>query len=461
MTTPIPSDGVGPGMGCSFRDVREYPETSAEFKALRTELVIRLVAVKNMSDSTEDGPLRDSAELFVRLLKLAQAQSGEFAGDDFAATMKGTLKLCLRKSPCYKDAPDSDLTELVAANLKEAGGNVDVDGMPLTTPWDRVAKELGEVTWEWPGWLPCGMLTLVCSDPGVGKSALCLRIAACYLRGDCWPDGTPFSGELGEVLWVECESGQKLNVDRARTWGLPLARIRMFGGAFKDASFDGEKDLDKIKRVMEVHRALRLIIVDSLRGAHSQDENSSRLITVVKSLAGLARNFNRPVLVIHHLRKRGPSEDVSQVTLDRVRGTSAISQMGRVIWALDVPDPNALGRKRLSLIKSNVAVFPKPLGLTIRDTGIDFGAAPEAPKAETEQAKAGEFLRSYLADGPKAETDVEAAVEAAGLSFPAAKKAKPRYGVESFKRGKAWYWKINGQPTRAPLPSCSLAEPDG
>jgi hypothetical protein len=132
-----------------------------------------------------------------------------------------------------------------------------------------------------------------------------------------------------------------------------------------------------------------------------------------------------------------------------------------VVWALDAPDPNTPECKRLSVIKSNVALFPKPVGLTIQDTGIEFGEAPEAPKVETEQERAGGFLRSFLASGPKAEGEVEAAVESANLSFSAAKHAKRRFGVKSFKRGDTWYWNINPQRALAPLPPCALAEPDG
>ena len=43
--------------------------------------------------------------------------------------------------------------------------------------WADIAAMLGPITWSWRGWLPDGLLTIVAAEPGVGKSALCLRIA--------------------------------------------------------------------------------------------------------------------------------------------------------------------------------------------------------------------------------------------------------------------------------------------
>jgi hypothetical protein len=177
-----------------------------------------------------------------------------------------------------------------------------------------------------------------------------------------------------------------------------------------------------------------------LRGAHTLNENSSDTITVVKTLAGIARDFKKAVLLTHHLRKRNALEASSEIALDRVRGSTAIVQVARVVWAIDTPDPAQKERRRLSVIKSNIAAFPEPLGFTIGENGIAFREAPQTPKKEHQQDKAGEFLLVLLASGPKPATELEAKIKGARLSWDAAKRAKNRLGISSFRRGNAWFW---------------------
>src|SRR5579862_7743263 len=46
-----------------------------------------------------------------------------------------------------------------------------------------------DVAWLWPGRVARGKLTLLCGDPGVGKSMLALDLAARVTNGAAWPDG--------------------------------------------------------------------------------------------------------------------------------------------------------------------------------------------------------------------------------------------------------------------------------
>jgi archaellum biogenesis ATPase FlaH len=46
-----------------------------------------------------------------------------------------------------------------------------------------------EVRWLWPGWIPFGKLTVLEGDPGAGKSALLLGLAA---QNRAWRNLAPF-----------------------------------------------------------------------------------------------------------------------------------------------------------------------------------------------------------------------------------------------------------------------------
>ena len=313
--------------------------------------------------------------------------------------------------------------------------------------WAALDGVIGPVAWAWEGWLPEGMLTLIVGQSGEGKSQLLLRIMACALMGSCWPDGAPFRGELGEVAWCEAEAAQALNLSRAKKWELPLDKIRTpLANPILDIQLDNEQHREAIEQAAR-RPDVRMIGVDSLRGAIGGDENAGEISGVVQWLARLARDTCKPVLLVHHLRKRGILDVGDGVTLERVRGSSAIVQHARVVWAVDVPDPLTTDRKRLSCIKNNLARFPEPVGFEIHGIGLDFVDAPEAPRVETAQGRAADLLVSLLAGGPMRSIEIKEHVDGAGLSWDAAKRAKLRMGIVGDKKGDGWYWALPAHQT--------------
>jgi hypothetical protein len=137
----------------------------------------------------------------------------------------------------------------------------------------------------------------------------------------------------------------------------------------------------------------------------------------------------------------------NKVTLDRLRGSSAIGQLARVIWAIDVPDPKDEETKRLSVIKNNLAPFPEPVGLSIDHEGLNFGDAPQEPHTETLQERAADLLLMLLASGPMPSADIQKEVEEAGLSWHAAKRAKKELGIIAIKPDGVWHWSLPAKDT--------------
>ena len=320
-----------------------------------------------------------------------------------------------------------------------------VEGLTETTPVKTFADMvgmIGPVEWAWKPWLPKGMLVILAGESGAGKSGLALRLAGCFLRGDPWPDGQPFTGERGAVLWGEAEAAQAVNLDRAKAWGLPLDQL------YTPLS----NPLDDLKLDQEGHRAMlaqkaalpevKLIVIDSLRGVLGRgDENASETLNFIKWLAELARDTGKCLVLSHHLRKRSIF-DGEGVELERLRGSSAIVQTARVVWALDVPDVAEKANKRLSVIKSNLAKFPDPVGMTIDETGVRFGAAPEAPRPETRADQAIDLLLNLLQGGPRPANEIEQEFNDAGISIATLKRGKAKLGVVSIKDRTGWKWSL-------------------
>lgn len=312
--------------------------------------------------------------------------------------------------------------------------------------WADMAKLIGPVQWEWPDWLPSALLVELVADSGAGKSAVALRIAAVFLAGWMWPDGTPYSGATGKVLWCETEAGQALNLERAQTWGLPIENILSpLPNPLDDVSLFDPAHLEAIA-AKAARDDVRLIIVDSLSGGTAGREKGEDQMPVVKWLSELARDLKKPVILLHHLRKRGLADGIGKdtVTLDRVRGSTVIVQPARVVWALDVPNPNTFDTKRLSVIKSNLGRFPKPIGVRIDDEGLAFGEAPKPPTAMSKLDQAKLLLLRLLAGGPRLQTDIEAEAISEDISMDTMREAKARLGCRVNKDGHTgrWSWDL-------------------
>jgi hypothetical protein len=279
---------------------------------------------------------------------------------------------------------------------------------------------------------------------GEGKSILALRICGSYLMGWPWPDGSPFTGKTGNVIWCEAEAAQALNLERAKKWGLPIERIlNPLGDPLSDFRLTNPEHKDRLF-YMALRPEVSFVVVDSLSGADPMAEKSTEDTCNVNWLAALARDIQKPVQLTHHLRKRSLFDMEGVVTLDRVRGISTILQYSRLIWALDVPDKNNKECKRLSVIKSNLGKKPKPIGVTIGDDGIaKFGEAPQEPHIETIADKAADLLMALLRDQPIPAVDLENEIEQAGISWRSAKRAKQKLGIVSIRKedGK-WYWSL-------------------
>lgn len=297
--------------------------------------------------------------------------------------------------------------------------------------WADLESVIGPIEWDWPGWLAKGFAHLVAAEPGLGKSMLGLRIAGTYLLGWPWPDGTAYAGERGRVLWCESEGAQALNLQRAQAWGLPIGNILSpTGNPLDSISLEDLRHLDSIRRLAG-YDDVRLIVVDSFSGSNSRDENDVTSGLLIRTLAEIARDSGKPLLLTHHLNKLFKS---NKITLANVRGSTAIAQYTRLVWAMDSPDPNTPEALRLYTIKNNIGRMAGEIGLTITDTGIQtLLEAPKPPKGETAVDRAVEFLLDLLDREPVPTNEIAAAFEEAGLSEAALRRARSKLNVLSIK----------------------------
>jgi hypothetical protein len=324
--------------------------------------------------------------------------------------------------------------------LKESG--------PAGSSWADLVETQQSIQWDWPGWLPRGFLVIVAGEPGAGKSALCLRLAASYGHRLPWPDGSKFRGKRGKIIWCDSENSQALDLGRLLSWGLDLAQIvTPLENPRENFDFN---DPSHIVRLAYQARSpdVRLIVFDSLTGFHPRTVNPRDTRAIVTLLAFIAHGTGKPILLTHHLRKRTSADRNGRITPERLLGSSVVAQVARVIWALDVPNPAEPNNRRLMVIKNNLGPFPDPLGMTIGDDGLHFGPPPQealTPRATTldsELNRAVALLKELLANGPLPANQVFAQARAAGLSEPTLKRAKRWLGIKSNKLPGQWQWEL-------------------
>jgi|GEM_PF-2074681 len=312
------------------------------------------------------------------------------------------------------------------------------------TTWADMEKLIGPISWRWRGWLPNGFVTLLVGESGMCKSQVALHIAKCCTTGEHWPDGTSFNGEPGTALWGEAESAQALNLSNGKAWDISLER---FYTPFKDPMMAIE--LDKIEHQAEIERLaflpeVKIIIVDSLRGAQRKDENSSEAAQCVFWLASLAMKTGKPVLLLHHLNKP-PQDETGRININRIRGSSAIVQPARVIWAVDKPDPQS-ERRRLYVIKNNLCKFAPPIGITITDYGLQFCDSPREPRKLTLVDRGKEFLQALLSEKPLTPKEIFDKGKDLGFSDKtirtAAEKLQVVYHRKGFGSGSEYLWSL-------------------
>ena len=379
-------------------------------------------------------------------------EPGRMYAETIAAALQGTAaSVKVIETPKGKDATEffdqgGTLPDLV--KLAEDAP----EWMPeaeRVSSWAEAETLIGEITWSWPGWMPNGLLTMLVSESGKGKSALALRIAACFIRGDCWPDGSQFTGETGKVIWCESEGALSVNVDRARKAGVPFEKmLSPLADPLEEFSIDRPEHVERL-RAMAARPDVRCIILDSLSGATQQDENSSAMLHSVKKLASIAAESGKAFLLLHHLNK-GLS-DGDGVHQRQIRGSSAIIQTARVVWAIDAPDDTDETHRRLSMVKNNLAAYAPPVGFRIAEGGITFtGEAPKRRSTDTVKDLAANFLLDILASGPVPSSEVERQATERGISPNAIARAKKEIDADSAKQGGRWITFLKSNRTPPP-----------
>jgi len=358
---------------------------------------------------------------------------------------------------------------------------------PFVTPANHLAraKEIAgavsfseltseKIRWLWPGRIPLGRLTLLVSDPGLGKSLLALDIAARVSTGAPWPDSQPSSNPQSEVpnpkspasvLLLTAEDDfadtvrprlEALGADCDRILGLATVPGDDPYGAPRD--FALARDLTRLYDLLNAMPDCRLIVIDPISAylGRTNEHSNSDIQSLLRRLATIARQRDIAILAVSHLRKKDGA------AVHRPMGSLAFVAASRASWAIcqDPADP----AKRLFLpVKNNLAPAASGLAFTIESHdgapqirwspepvsySLDFAiaAARAAGRPNEERQHAIKWLKERLEKSDHKACDIREEAEVQGVTPSTLRRAFREIGGKTVRKGTFpladWYWTL-------------------
>jgi len=338
--------------------------------------------------------------------------------------------------------------------------------------------KMEKIDWLWQDKIPLGQISMIMSDPGLGKSTLSLMITAHVTQGRPWPDDPMVRCPQGSVLIISCEDDPAtVTKPRLTAAGADMKKVlylkRLVGKVDVDGG-SGSREVEipfdlktqgiaTFEYVKKEHPDLRLIIVDPV-AAYMGDINSHNNAEVRAVLDPIAewaaRRENKvAILMIHHLNKN----DKMRATY-RSMGSLAFIAVTRMAWGI-AKDKNDPDLRLMFSVKANVAPETKSMGFRLQsvkvgeeliDTAVvqwekgyfdiraDDALSPEIEEnLQSTRHKAAVWLKGVLRDGPvMAESIYKWAEEENICGERTLNKAKKQLDIRSEQRSGKSYWKL-------------------
>jgi hypothetical protein len=388
----------------------------------------------------------------------------------FPIGMKGKYAREGRRGDGYLALTIKSQKEWVTRNRNK----VDIEDGPELGAEELRSKKIGkllsgvepeEVEWLWESWLALGKLGLIDGDPGLGKSATALDLAARVSSGHGFPDGAPC--EPAGVVLLSAEDGLADTIrPRLDAAGADVSRVLSL------ATVPDENGLERLLSIPEdipliemgIERVgARLVVVDPLMAFLSADANSHRDQDVRRALAplaGLAERTGACVLVVRHLNKAPGNNPL-------YRGGGSIGIIGAARTGyLIAKDPQAENRRVLASTKNNLAKPPSSLMFTLEESeggavrvnwlgesevsAKDLLATPQDREHADARSEAVGFLEDLLSEGPLPANEVIQAAEEARIAERTLRRAKKLLSVVAYRENRLgeqrgsgrWLWKL-------------------
>jgi hypothetical protein len=353
--------------------------------------------------------------------------------------------------------------------------------------------------WLWPGRIPLGRVTLLVSDPGLGKSLLALDIAARVSTGANWPDecakqpnsnatsSDHSSFDIGHSSFTPPNPQSEIRNPKSPASALLLTseddladtirpRLEALGADCEKIlainSIPGEntndvprafalnRDLARLRSLLDAVPDCRLIIIDPVSAflGGTNEHSNADVRALLAALTTIARDRNLAVLMVSHLRKK------EGAAIYRTMGSLAFVAAARAVWLVS-KDPADSNKRLLMPLKSNLAPDATALAFVIESDGDRRASrirwSPDSVtvtpdslldadrpvgRPDDDRQRAIQWLRQRLAKGPQPARDVIQEAKALAISYGTLRRALRDLGGQAARQSNLptapWLWKL-------------------
>lgn len=303
------------------------------------------------------------------------------------------------------------------------------------------------VEWLWYPYIPYGKLTIVQGDPGEGKSTLILNIAALLSKGKPMPDGT--STAAPQTIIYQCAEDSAADTIKPRL-------------------ISADADCDRIAFIVEEEETLtltderiektikdtgaKLFILDPIQAFIPPDSDMlsvTKMRGTMRKLANIAEKYQCAIVLIGHMNKAAAGKNMY-----RGLGSIDIAAIARSILMVARDEANPQVRYVFP-VKSSLAPEGSAIGFRIgTDSKIEWLGKCEINTKQFEDdcgikmnksELAKRYLVELLSEGDMLGRDVYAKLEDLDIKSRTVETAKKELGIKTYRKGKAWYWKLPRQ----------------
>ncbi len=301
--------------------------------------------------------------------------------------------------------------------------------------------ESKNVEFLWYPYIPYGKITIIQGDPGEGKTIAVLRIAALLTKGEMLPEDKQ-EREPINVIYQTAEDGLADTVKpRLEAAGADCSRILVIDESAENLSMLDSRIEEALKET-----GAKLIILDPIQaylGSNVDMHRANEIRPVMKHLGNIAEKYGCAIILIGHMNKASGSKSTYRGlgSIDFQATARSVLIVGRI---KDDPTCRVIVHDKSSLAPEGPSIafrLDKDNGFEwegIIDITVDELLSGEQKTSKLNKAK--DFLKSYLADGPKAYNDIEVEAAENGIKSRTLYTAKDELGVVSKKVGAKWFW---------------------
>jgi RecA-family ATPase len=347
---------------------------------------------------------------------------------------KAMARICERQDNGEQEQPFEDINE----------GSSEPDFVTL----DTVERE--EVEWLWDKKIPKARLTTIAGDMGVGKSMLTCGIVKAITRGEPLPGDTralPASNVV--MLSAEDNYGDTVR-PRLEDMGADLTKVYVPNP--KRGLVPGQIAINRLERIIVAAQPV-LVVLDPIISfsAGKDTDKAPQVRAMLAPFMMLAEKHKLACLIVAHLNKKSGDRAIY-----RINGSVDFVAAARSVFAV-AADKEDSSKRIMAHAKSNLAKQQPSLTFYIDDDskfrwGEEVSMTADeilqheqtSSRDKEKQDKAEAFLREFLKDGPRLQSEILSQAKAAGVSQRTLYRAKEALDVQAKKIGFTgqWYWRL-------------------